>query len=445
MNMSERSNSTKAEINALAPIPLDQRRSWISLAFVQAGICVCVPSFLLGALLVAEMPVWPAIISGSLGYVIVVVVMSILGMVACDLGRASCTVAQATFGESGARLIVSVLFAVNLMGWFGIQNGLCGEAFTNFMVMSFGISVPLVFSNILWGTIMLLTAVFGINALSKLDYVSIPYLLVVMAMGMFLAIRQNGMGQLYSDPQHTMSFLEGVGLSFNFYAVGTITAMDYTRFQKNRRETVRATVLGVLPLGIITLIIGVFLTKIADNYDISVVLSDVGIPILGVTCLILATWTTNSTNAYSSALDVTMAFKISDKRRRTVTAVVGVIGTLLGAFGILDHVEEFLSFLSFLVCPIGGLVIADYWIVGKGKRMSWHALPGYNWVGIVTWAVSAALAYLVRIEYTGIVFAIVIYLLIEHFVPSASRNLDGDGYVPETGESDEAAMEEVFL
>ncbi|MBK5247109.1 MAG: cytosine permease, partial [Peptostreptococcaceae bacterium] len=327
--MKNEKNSSKIEANALAPIPMDQRRGWVQLTFVQAGICVCVPSFLLGALLVAEMPVWRAIISGSLGYVIVVVIMSILGMIATDLGRASCTVAQSTFGESGARLIVSILFAINLIGWFGIQNGLCGEAFANFMHDSIGIAFPLVASNILWGLIMTLTAAFGVNALSKLDYVSIPYLMIVMIIGMFLAIQKNGMSGLNGNVDQTMSFLEGVALSFNFYAVGTISAMDYTRFQKNRRETIRATVLGVLPLGIITLVIGVFLTKIANNYDISSVLTDVGVPLLGATCLILATWTTNSTNAYSAALDVTMALKVPDNRRREVTIIVGVIGTLL--------------------------------------------------------------------------------------------------------------------
>lgn len=171
------------------------------------------------------------------------------------------------------------------------------------------------------------------------------------------------------------------------------------------------------------------LTKIADNYDIGMVLSDVGLPILGVTCLILATWTTNSTNAYSAALDTTMALKIPDNRRREVTIIVGVIGTLLGAFGILNHVESFLSFLSFLVCPIGGLMMADYWIIGKGKAESWHMLPGFNWVGIISWGISAALAYAIKIEYSGIAFAIVVYLIIEHFVPSSSRKLDGDGAV----------------
>lgn len=426
--MENKSNNKNVETSALAPIPIDERKGWIQLTFVQAGICVCVPSFLLGALLVAEMPVWSAIISGSLGYVIVVVIMSILGMIATDLGRASCTVAQSTFGENGARLIVSILFAINLIGWFGIQNGLCGEAFANFMKDYFNVSFPLLASNILWGLIMLLTAVFGVNALAKLDYISIPYLMVVMVIGLIFAIQKNGTDGLNSEVTQTMSFLEGVGLSFNFYAVGTISAMDYTRFQKNRRETVLATVLGVLPLGIITLVIGVLLTKIADNYDISAVLTSVGVPVLGVTCLILATWTTNSSNAYSAALDTTMALKIPDNRRREVTIIVGILGIFLGAFGILNHVENFLSFLSFLVCPIGGLMIADYWIIGKGNVKSWHALSGFNWVGIISWAISAALAYAVKIEYSGILFAIVIYLAIEHFIPSASRNLDGDGH-----------------
>ena len=58
----------KAEVTALQAISAEDRKDWISLAFVQAGICVCVPAFLLGALLAEAMPIWPAIISGSLGY-----------------------------------------------------------------------------------------------------------------------------------------------------------------------------------------------------------------------------------------------------------------------------------------------------------------------------------------------------------------------------------------
>jgi len=112
----------KKETTALQAISADERKDWISLAFVQAGICVCVPAFLLGAMLAEAMPIWPAIISGSLGYLVVVIGMVITGMMGCDLGVPSCTACEAGFGKKGARFIVSIIFAVNLIGWFGIQN-----------------------------------------------------------------------------------------------------------------------------------------------------------------------------------------------------------------------------------------------------------------------------------------------------------------------------------
>ena len=79
-------DSKKMDAMALTPISEEGRIDWVSLAFVQAGICVCVPAFLLGALLAEGMPVWPAIISGSLGYLIVVIGMIATGMIGADLG-----------------------------------------------------------------------------------------------------------------------------------------------------------------------------------------------------------------------------------------------------------------------------------------------------------------------------------------------------------------------
>ena len=180
------------EVMALTAIPEDERRDWVSLAFVQAGICVCVPAFLLGALLAEEMPLWPAIISGSLGYLVVVIGMVATGIIGCDLGVASCTTCEAGFGKSGARFIVSTIFAVNMIGWFGINNGVCGEAFSNAVYAMTGVEIPLVVSNTIWGVIMLITAIFGVGALEKLDKISIPLLMIIMLYGTYLAFKTFG-------------------------------------------------------------------------------------------------------------------------------------------------------------------------------------------------------------------------------------------------------------
>lgn len=256
----------KAEVTALQAISAEDRKDWISLAFVQAGICVCVPAFLLGALLAEAMPIWPAIISGSLGYLIVVVGMVATGMIGCDLGLASCTCCQAGFGKSGARFIVSTIFAVNMIGWFGIQNGVCGEAFSNAMLAMTGWDIPVVVSNTIWGIIMLLTAVYGVHALEKLDKISIPLLMIIMCYGIFLAFKVYGTGNLNDEGTvQSMSFMSGVALSFNFTAVGTITGPDYTRFQKSRKDTVKSVFYGVFPMGVITLIMGIVLTKLSGG------------------------------------------------------------------------------------------------------------------------------------------------------------------------------------
>ena len=215
--------------------------------------------------------------------------------------------------------------------------------------------------------------------------------------------------------------MSGVSLAFDFYAVGVVTAADVSRFQKNRAETAKSTIWGVLPVAVITLSLGAVLTKISGEYDISMVLIQVGLPVIGILSIILSTWTTISSIIYSGGLDVVMAFNLPDNRRREVTVVAGIIGTLLGAFGVLDHIESFLSFLAYLVCPVGGAMIADYWIVGKGKPENWHSVEGTNWTGIISWVIGAVCAYLIGYAYSGILIALVAYIVIEKFIPSQSR------------------------
>lgn len=372
------------------------------------------------------MPIWPAIISGSLGYLIVVIGMIATGRMGCDLGVASCTCCEAGFGKKGARFIVSTIFAVNMIGWFGIQNGVCGEAFTNSVLSMTGFEIPVVVSNTVWGSIMLLTAVFGVHALEKLDKISIPLLMIIMCYGTYLAFKIYGTGSLSSsDTVQTMSFMSGVALSFNFTAVGIITAADYTRFQRSRKDTVKSVFYGVFPMGVITLVMGILLTKISGEYDISMVLINVGLPLLGIIALVISTWTTNSTNAYSAGLNIVMALNLNDKKRREATLISGIVGIVLCDVGILGHIEGVLSLLSYVVCPIGGVILADYWVVGKGKAKNFNPIDGVNWAGVISWAIGAIVAYFViKVEFAGIIAGFIVYLILERFMPSTSRPIN---------------------
>ena len=184
-----------------------------------------------------------------------------------------------------------------------------------------GFHIPVIVSNVLWGLIMLATAIYGIGALEILNKISIPLLMIIMLIGTFLAIKEYGTDALSSRPKESMSFMSGVALSFNFTAVGTITAADYTRFQKSRKDTAKSVFYGVFPMGVVTLVLGILLTKLSGQYDVGMVLITIGLPLLGVISIIVSTWTTNSTNAYIAGLNIVMALKIPDNSRRETTLV----------------------------------------------------------------------------------------------------------------------------
>lgn len=72
--------------------------------------------------------------------------------------------------------------------------------------------------------------------------------------------------------------------------------------------------------------------------------------------------------------------------------MAGAIGTLLAAFGLLNAFQGFLSLMSALIPPLAGVLIASYWIVGKGKRENFSPRTGFSAVGVISFAVGAVFA-----------------------------------------------------
>lgn len=421
----DENKSKSMEDFALEQVRPEDRKGWVSLAAVQTGLFICVPSLLLGALLASSMPLWQALIAGIAGYLLTIIISFFLGMQGADLGIPSVAIACSTYGKKGTRYIMSSLLAISMMGWFGVNCNVCGEAFSNLMKIATGIEIPVALSSIVWGVIMLLSAVFGMNALKKLDSISIPLLVIIMLAGTVMAFRKFGTEGLGAEVEQTMSLVQGIGLSFSFTALAAVTCSDITRFQKNRKETLKSTFWGILPAAVFTLVLGILMTKVANDYDISSVLATVGMPFLGIVVLILATWTTNSLNAYSAGLDVVMTFNLPDNKRKMATLVTGIVGIALAVLGILGHIETFLSLLAYVFSAMGGVMFADYWIVGKGKPESWHSVEGFNWAGILATVIAIAVAAFIGIDYTGLLWAVIAYVVIEKFIPSKSRQLDG--------------------
>ena len=336
-------------------------------AMIQAGIMICVPSLMLGGILAESMPMSQAIWSGVIGYAVIVALMIFCGIMGSDLGVPTCVVASGVFGKQGSSKLISALFMISMIGWFAVQNGVCGSAFSNLIEASTGVKIPIPVSTVVWGIIMLVTAVYGINALDKLNKIAIPALVIVTVIGCVVAIQRFGTGNLsmtIEDP--AMSFADGV-----------------------------------------------VMTRIAQQYDISLVFSNIGLPFLGMVVLILATWTTNTTNAYSAGLNAVMVFNLKESGRSMATVILGAVGTVLAAVGVAGNFEGFLTLLGNAFMPIIALFIVEYWSLGKGKAENFTLREGWSVAGIVTWALGFAATFLtVGISFiNGMLVSGILYLV----------------------------------
>ncbi len=373
----------------------DERQSWLSLAMIWTGSMICIPCLMIGGVLGTGLSLVQVVLAVLVGYGIVCAYMCLVGMESCDTGLPTVSMASSVLGTKGAQFIISLMLAIACIGWFGIQSAVCGESFSTMVSSMSGIDIPVWASSIFWGIVMLLTAAYGYKGLKILNYVAVPALVIVLAYAMILAFLSGGLEAVVSfQPTSRMGFIPAVSMVVASFALGGVISGDYSRYAKSRGDVVRSTLLGVFPSGMVMMLIGSILSIVTGQYDVSLVLAAVGVPALGLVALVLATWTTNVTNAYSGGLSMSNLFGFGEDRFRITTVIAGAIGTVLAAVGLLSRFEAFLNILSALIPPIAGVMIGSYWIVGKGRRENLVAKEGWYWPGIVAFAIGAVVAYI---------------------------------------------------
>ena len=377
----------------------EQRQSWLSIAAVWAGGMICVPCLMIGGVLSqGGLSLWEIVISILIGYGLICLYMIFVGMQACDTGLPVAVMAEGALGKQGARYIISVLLTIACVGWFGIQSATCGQAFASMAATMLGLGTPstamVAVCSIVWGIIMLVTACAGFKGLKWLNYVAVPLLVIVCLYGLVAGIVAHDGGAAIAAyaPAQSAGLVYGISMVVASFALGGVISADYCRFAKSRADVVKSSIVGVIPAGLFMLLTGALMSIVTGQYDISAILVSLGVPFLGLIALVLATWTTNVTNAYSGGLALSNLLGFDESKFKITTGVSGAIGTLLAAFGLLNAFQGFLSLMSALIPPLAGVIIAAYWIVGRGKKERFTRRGGFYAPGVIAFIVGALVA-----------------------------------------------------
>ncbi|MGW7535805.1 purine-cytosine permease family protein [Amycolatopsis sp. NPDC054798] len=351
---------------ALTRVPDSARYSWWSVAVQRFGQVSALSQFLLGATIGFGMSFGNAVLAFTLGSVILELITILVGVIGVREGLATSMIARWTgFGRGGSALI-GLAIGISLIGWFGIQSAVSAQGLAALVG-----GLPEWGWALVFGLVVTAIVVRGFHSMAWTAYLMVPAFLILVGWSVVSELTRHDLGALVASapPGPPLTLLQGTTLVAGGFIVGAVITPDMTRFNRTAGDVVKQTLVGVTLGEYVIGLAGVLLAHAVGTAQITtIVTSSVGW--VGLLIVIAGTMKINDWNLYSSGLGVVNFIgTVSGKRahRGLVTAVLGLVGSVLAAAGILSKFTDFLTVLGVAFPPIAGIMVAEYFVVKQWR------------------------------------------------------------------------------
>ena len=405
-------------------------RTWSvrSMASLWVGMAVCVPTYMLAAGLISEGMSWSqAVLTVLLGNLIVLVPMVLNGHAGTKYGVPFPVLARASFGIRGAHL-PSLLRALVACGWFGIQTWVGGSAIYHLGNVMFadalaGGALPLLGIDagqagcfLLFWLLQLVVIHRGVESIRVVEVWAAPFLLLMgLALLVWAWLEAGGFGDMLTaesefgpggarEGEFWRVFFPSLTAMVGFWATLSLNIPDFTRYARSQRDQILGQAIGLPTTMTLFAFVGVAVTSATvviygeAVWDPTELLGRMGGGLSVVIALLALSVATLSTNIAANVVSPANAFINMAPRRITfrmggyLTAGLGLAimpWKLLESHG--SYIFTWLIGYSALLGPIGGILIADYYLLRR-TRLDLDALyhrggrywyrGGVNWIAV---------------------------------------------------------------
>lgn len=367
---------------SLGAVPKTARKGAVSLTLVMLGLTFFSASMWTGGSLGTGLSFDDFFLAVLIGNLILGIYTSFLGYIGASTGLSTHLLARYSFGSKGSWL-PSLLLGGTQIGWFGV--GVAMFAIPVQKATGIDTNTLIVIS----GLLMTVTVYFGISALMVLSMIAVPAIAVLGGYSVFTAVDSiGGIAELQKiQPEEPMDFSIALAMVVgSFISAGTLTA-DFVRFGKKPMGAVAITMIAFFIGNSLMFIFGAAGAAVTGQSDISEVMIAQGLLIPAIIVLGLNIWTTNDNALYASGLGFS---NITGLPSKYISMLNGLIGTVC-ALWLYNNFVGWLTFLSIAIPPIGGVIIADFFMNRKRYMDFENAkFKTINWAGIIAVAIGVA-------------------------------------------------------
>ncbi|RRO09468.1 cytosine permease [Pectobacterium aquaticum] len=350
-------------------VPLSVRLPFLNVALVHIGMLTALDQFMLGAVLGHSMTLGQAFLAIFIGSAIFGVVTVGLGYAGMKEGMSGSLLARwCGFGRIGS-VLIGLVIAVSLIGWFGVQNAVFAKALNFAMADKLGFG----WSAALSGIALTLLVAFGFRALRFTAKIAVPMFVIVVGYISIMTLSGHNIAELIASAPNgeAISISAGATMVVGGCIVASLITPDMTRYSQKGKHVFWMTMLSIIVGEFVVNGLAIIIARALNTADVVTIMSQAAGGI-GLIAVIFSTLRVNDINLYSSSLGIANAIEgVTGKKLRyvSITLVIGLIGTLLSVAGILDRFIDFLTLLGVLFPPIIGVMLVDYYILRTHKTL----------------------------------------------------------------------------
>lgn len=409
---SKKETNTTTNDYEFSSVPQDKRKSYASLTIVWTGYVFVITSMMAGGGLASGLKFSDIILVCFLGNIFLGVIATLVSIISSKNGLSFALLTKYSFGVNGSRIASFFVPFVNL-GWYIIQAATYGHFIAlifNFGPIGEGIAMML--SALLMG----IFAFVGIKAITVLGYVSIPAIIFLSIATSVKAIDiSGGLANIFSyTPTTVMAISSGITAIIGTWILSSATCIaDIMRYARSTKDAILSSLTGLLLGNSLMIICGALAAIAVDNSDLPAVLLSMGLLVPSIILMTTNIFTTNAANLYSNSLNLSNSFKMDRKKMIIILLVIAALATLsrpyeIGAFFV------FLETLGNVIPPLAGIIIADYFILHKGKYKSLETVQFKKWNlnAFLTWGIALLLSFIIPVglpALTSLVSSIIIF------------------------------------
>ncbi|WP_036486910.1 cytosine permease [Myxosarcina sp. GI1] len=401
----------KEEDFPLTSVPLSARKSIWSLGPLLIGFTLYSGTLFGGGLVGPNFRFFPDLFGLIvLGSLILGLYASGLGYISAKTGLSTVLMARYSFGEFGSRWVDFIL-GFTQIGWYAWGSALIADL----LIKLAGVPQSLNWLLIVIATYLFcVTAYIGYKAMDWLSRLAVPAMIILMLWSLSIAWGDiGGYSQLQAlQPAGEMGVGEALTVIVGTFISGGTQVTNWTRFASSPNTGFWATFSAFFLANGFLVFSGAFCALVYGNEDIVQVMAQQGLLFWGLGLFLLNMWTTQDNTIYAFSVAGAHMFRTS---KRTLFVLGGATFALaLSLGGIYEALVPYLVSLGAFIPPIGGILMADFWLYRQDGFDLERKQPNFNWAGIIAYIVASAIAYFTPgiKPINGIIAAALIYWLL---------------------------------